>query len=302
MKLTFSAQNPGSHLFPLSPLTDRPVAGGRYSRNADVFGRIFQFVRVPCPFACASVAIAPWSGLDDLPPDDPLSHFRPPFNQIPMYREPGGVNLNTIPPGEIGNRIWDALRGTVPTNNSESPAPTFESLAQSRTLPLGPERSLDLPFREMRGIRHDLTSGAAAANAFIPEGLITRGELLELDGQLAPRNATLFGDMLAAPGEAPLPLFASALAPPPGPGIEARDPRVHPWFALQPLIRSAANSTVRSETYAIWVTMGLFEVRESPEYIWYDLPNAALVNVGPGETSWNYLYPDGLQLVREYGR
>jgi len=48
------------------------------------------------------------------------------------------------------------------------------------------------------------------------------------------------------------------------------------------LVRANANTTVRSEVYAIWVTMGLFEVTSD---------NASDPN----------RYPDGYRLVREYG-
>jgi hypothetical protein len=302
----FGGQCPGAHLFPLTSLTDRPIGNGRYSRNADVFGNIFEFVRVPSPFSCATVTIDPdgWAA----GADDPEGFFKAPFNQIPLYREPGGVNLNTIPRGSpenpapagmntVGQQVWDGIRGVVLPADGQSPAPSLSSLSDSRRIDTGNDVFYRLPFRSIRGSRHDLTKGAAAANGFIPAGRLPN--LANLDGQLAPRNFTLFGDALDKNAS----LFAPVLHPPADSSNSdpSRDPRLHPWFAFQPLIRTAAASTVRSETYAIWVTMGLFEVQESPAYTWYDPVTGNPAAVGAGSTGSNHLFPDGLRLVREHG-
>jgi hypothetical protein len=93
------------------------------------------------------------------------------------------------------------------------------------------------------------------------------------DDRLAPRAFTLFADTADA---APKALFAS-------PPFEScgNDAAKNAWFRFDSLIRANANSTVRSEVYAIWVTMGLFEVE----------PMGVI----------NPRYPDGYRLVREYG-
>jgi len=307
----FGAQTPGAHLFPLTSLTDRPVGGGVYSRNADVFGRIFEFVRVSSPFACATAAIEDWPAAD---PTAPERLFKPPFNRIPLYREPGGVNLNTIPtasagnPGRdeinrIGRKIWDAMRGVVPPGD-QSPAPSFAPLSTSpdttnlMTARGVPAQSLQLPFRSMRGTRHDLTKGSAAANPLLPQGLVS--DFSTLDGEFAPRNFTLFGDATGKNAS----LFAPVLHPAADSADSdpSRDPRLHPWFAFQPLVRAASNATVRSETYAIWVTVGLFEVQPSPAYTWYrPVGPPTPIPVGVGQTTDNPFFADGYQIVREYG-
>jgi hypothetical protein len=71
------------------------------------------------------------------------------------------------------------------------------------------------------------------------------------------------------------------------------------WFRLETLVRANANSTVRSEVYAIWVTMGLFEVETSPIQYWPDPNTGNPIRIDSGIQS--PAYPDGKRLVREYG-
>jgi hypothetical protein len=312
----FGGQTPGAHLFPFTSLSDRPVAGGGYSRNADVFGRIFEFVRVPSPFSCTTVAIDPTGWTTDI--QDPALVFKAPFNKIPLYREPGGVNLNTIPP-PVGDKIWNAIKGAADE-------PAFSSLADERRLRIkthdGQTTEIEVPFRSMRGVRHDLTIGVGGANTLFPQGYLTNPdvgpgqrwfmglttdlgvkEFPHLDQEFGSRNFTLLGDATTKNAS----LFAPVLHPADRSSATGpeRDPRIHPWFAFQPMVRAASASTVRSETYAIWITLGLFEVQKSPPYTWYQVdPNTNTVRpvaVAEGTPSNNPLYPDGLRLVREYG-
>ena len=58
------------------------------------------------------------------------------------------------------------------------------------------------------------------------------------------------------------------------------------------MIRAAANTTARSEVYAIWVTLGFFEVEPIPNGSSYGgrLPDGRVFQ----------FYPDGYKLLREY--
>jgi hypothetical protein len=100
----------------------------------------------------------------------------------------------------------------------------------------------------------------------------------EIADRFSARSFTLLGDTprSATGASRRNPLF---VAPPAD--SWANDGNRDAWFRFESLIRANANATVRSEVYAIWVTMGLFEV------------------TGAGITDQRY--PDGYRLVREYG-
>lgn len=63
-----------------------------------------------------------------------------------------------------------------------------------------------------------------------------------------------------------------------------RDTRQNPYFRYQPLIKTGNVFTTRSNVYAIWVTVGFFEVQRIPQ-----TPLTVVTN------------PDGYKLVRELG-
>jgi hypothetical protein len=42
--------------------------------------------------------------------------------------------------------------------------------------------------------------------------------------------------------------------------LPQRKARDNPYFAFQPYIRMASNTTTRSNVYAVWITVGYFEV------------------------------------------
>ena len=96
-------------------------------------------------------------------------------------------------------------------------------------------------------------------------------------GGVAPSPPWLFGP----PADAPLPKD----------GSQYSYAERNAWYAYQPLIRALANTTARSEVYAIWVTMGFFEVERTLE---------DYVGILPDGRAFKF-YPDRYKLLREYG-
>ena len=94
------------------------------------------------------------------------------------------------------------------------------------------------------------------------------------------RSTTLFADK--AVGE---PLFST-----PENNDSQFDPEHSSWFRFAPLIRASANTTARSEVFAIWVTVGLFEVEPVGQ---------GLIAAGGGPAI--EAYPSGYKILQEYG-
>lgn len=299
----FAAPSRGWHLLPISSITDEPPppATGKTStrsRNADVFVRIFEYVRVRSPFVSTETAL---TGFGD---DGRPTRFVGPFNRVPTYREPGKININTIHPDPaIGGKVWNALCGD-PAGNT---VPSYTDILNSRTIDV-PFTSLGSgvatvtrPFRIATGNRTNFTESGkprGQANALFPAGFMTNPPVMtsltgnrqesplavslgsaasEIDDRFSVRSFTLLGDKprtQSDPGRR-FPLFPTR-------DIDAwaNDGKRNAWFRFETLVRANANATVRSELYAIWVTMGLFEVQPEPI---------------------SATYPDGYRLVREYG-
>jgi hypothetical protein len=243
----FGAIMPGAHLMPFTSITDRPLGSTPKSRNANLLSRLFSYVRVPSPFAGTHAIID--SGDSSTPPV-----FRGPFNAIPTYREPGKVNINTIPDAPDGDRVWNALAGLSPA------APAWSEVNQLLAAN---------PFR----------TPAATGTSF--------------------RNQSLLSD---APPTASShkPLFPAAPS-----GALAFSAEHSAWFRMHPLIQAASNTTTRSEVYAIWVTLGLFEVENTRTTSDPDGFGRLKDPNPPDPTKPDPTplkrYHDGFRLVREYG-
>ena len=250
----FGARTPGSHLIPFTSITDYKDGDPVRHRRAEAFGRIMNWVHVRSRFSgTQQVLAAGWNpGASDR-----NRKFYPPFNIIPTYREPGRVNINTIPRTNEAAPVWNGLLGIPPR-----PA----GMASDSPLWIRPEPiwfgNNDVAARVDRSPLHDgratallLTNGTAFAHD------VFRREI---------RNT-----------------HADATSSHPGFDTDTA------WFRFEPLIRAAANTTGRSEVYAIWVTMGLFEVESEGSVL--------TVEDSPHTGDNVARYPDKYRLKREYG-
>lgn len=206
--------------------------------------RLFDYTHVPSRF----MGTETWLDPNSFASGTGTALLQPPFDRVFSFREPGKPNINTI----FEPRVWDAIRGP------NSTLPDFNSLVDSR-----------------RGYG---TTGAAAV-------------------ALDPMVPTFFGNPFRASGAGDLvPRYAPSPPPmttPPQPmlraGVEATllrsiattstttqtetdakfavttggvhvEPNRNPYFRYQNLQRLSNLVTTRSNVYAIWVTMGMFEV------------------------------------------
>ena len=187
--------------------------------------QLFEFTHVPSQFAGTETVLNPEFVVNR--PD--FRHLQPPFNRISTYREPGKVNLNTV----YDRSIIDALRGAVDDDSNLTAVargigPRFFQVALSRSGVTPAPTYFANPFRRFGGT--------------------------DLPGATDPAiEATLlrsFGSSRLFSAERQN-LFESH-----------NDPDRNPYFRYGPLQRFANLVTTRSNVYAIWVTVGFFEVED----------------------------------------
>ena len=103
----------------------------------------------------------------------------------------------------------------------------------------------------------------------------------------------------AGPSAAPQkePLFSAELI---GASNDHRNSQRNGFFRYQPMVRLNNLVTNRSNVYAVWVTIGFFEVEEAPNLATFTLNNG--LNASPETTAlYNRVYPDGYSFGREDG-
>ena len=223
------------------------------SGGSPQFHRLLEYVHVPSRFVGVDIQADPTACATGSHP------FHPPFNRIPTCREPGRINLNTI-------FSSDVLSGLMNNYPGMSDAAFWSKFVFSR-----------------RGYG-DASGGIVTPNTSYPTYFARpfrssgSGALVPLAGMTPARevDATL---LRPDPAQTTRPLFEY-------------DPTVqnaynnsdrNPYFRYQGLQRLGNLVTTRSNVYAVWMTIGYFEV--APVAPPYD------VNI----------YPDGYTLGPELG-
>jgi hypothetical protein len=167
-----------------------------------------------------------------------LARFRTPFNAINNYREPGKINLN----GLSSQPVMDALMNEWTTKGNYGG--TLTDLVSSRRLTNGGNQ-LDANTNYPTYFANPFRNAASAP--FVPSGhnldqtTVNVGLLRQKQGGT---NTALFGPNTYDPGTASDYKNASRQRP----------------FALSNIERLSNLTTTRSNVYAIWVTVGYFEV------------------------------------------
>ncbi len=252
------AYNPGAEGPPFAHLMnffDSKAAGAGTSPQ---FHRILDFVHVPSRFTGTTVHANPelCQGGDHW--------FHPPFNRISRYREPGKINLNTI----FSQEVFAGLMAGAPTT-MQLPA-FWQRFIRSRrggsTTTTGTETAAslmlkmdDTNFSPSRFARPFRSAGGAS---MVPDVLRPANEI----------DVTL---LRRGPGTN-RPLFAHQS------NMPYDDTDRNPYFRYQGLQRLGNLTTTRSNVYAVWITVGYFEVAAWPG------------GVDPQ-------HPDGMQLGQELG-
>lgn len=218
--------------------------------------RVFEYLGVPSPFVGTETQANPNFATG-------AGHnFRPPFNGISTYREPGRINLNTIyskwvfaalKNGSLSNVSWSRF---VQSRRGYTAFIASNVLAQDNNYQYPTEFSK--PFRSFGGADMVPTLSTTATD-----------DVLKYDKEI---DATILRE-----GTANTPLFQGTSTDP------ADNVNRNPYFRYQGIQRLGNLVTTRSNVYAVWITVGYFEVEEPPA------------------SSNPSLYPDGYALARELG-
>ncbi len=214
------------------------------------FHRILDFVGVPSPF----VGTETW-----INPNYCASPYLPPFNRISAFREPGRINLNTIYSQEVFNGLMaggfplasdlNTLWGNFVKSRSGGTSTDVLAMPDSSK-----STEFGQPFRSFGG--------------FSPPAR-------EIDSTLLRSYPTTTSQPLFQP--------ASLSTNPP-----YNDANKNPYFRYQGLMRLSNLVTTRSNVYAVWITVGYFEVTP-----------ASQVHTTWTQPQLQATFPDGYCLGRE---
>ena len=280
--------------------------------------RLLEFVRVPSRFVGTELQGNPtsFSGGNHA--------FHPPFNRISNYREPGRVNINTIMSHEVWRGIINGGDGLL--NPTPEKDVLWKSFLASRQGYGGVDFDVDVTGGGPTCITNMLRLDARYPTRFINPFRSSAGMYQvpsmdiqqTIDPHYDPTDTNLENDVprevnttLLRPGlvlkdnltdpsyqdptgaQSSVPLFACVSDQP------VNDTDRNPAFRYQLLNRLSSIATTRSNVYAVWVTVGYFEVKPVAftDSDGDDLDD----NRGCTIAEFAQIYPDGYQLGAELG-
>ncbi len=279
--------------------------------------RVLEYVGVPSRYVGTEKWLSPASFGDPVvSSDDPRYLRQPPFNRISNYRDPGRVNLNTI--GAAGRgAVWHAM---------------FHGSSKYDGDPNHPERHVaidDDGFFSVRRGYGEFGDDVALLNSNSPT-LVANPFRAPDTGDLVPslvppqttftlvreniettllrsmgmpnNNIPSFNNNSTVPVVQPVgvPLLSAG----------ETEPHINSFrnsaFRYDPLKRLSSFGTTHSNVYAVWITIGFFEVEPAPpiqDYSNGDPGFASINNLNPTAIAtkdlYDRVYPEGYQYGRE---
>jgi hypothetical protein len=241
--------------------------------------RLLEYVHAPSLFAGTETWLNPqyFQAAPITDPADPRASLEAPFNTVSEFRDPGRVNVNTI----AGSDVWKGLfHGRSKPDGSGDPkahpGPDDDYFAASRR-GYGPPDSSEMLL--------EATMPTLFANPFrSPDA----GDLVPLSNMMHEGvDVTIqrrYLDAAGAPTDRAM--FAAET------NQSAQDSRRNSFHRYQPMTRLGSMITTRSNVYAVWVTIGYFEVEPAPAFD---------SSVHGSQQLYNRVYPDGYQFGKEDG-
>lgn len=204
------------------------------------FKRVFEFLEVPPRFVASEVGFQPTAFNGESPSVASAAVFNAPFNYTSRYRYPGKININTIPDDAGASdpkTIWN----------------------------VGLMSNWNIPYSRLSDVRGDQTRNNAPS---YPTGHSAIGTVDSID-PIRPDGVAMFDLPRAEPDPATLSsgdsdgslLRSGAVDNLFQPnGDPYNDPDRNNAFYSAPITRLGNLSTNRSSVFAIWITVGYFEV------------------------------------------
>jgi hypothetical protein len=242
--------------------------------------RLFEYTHVPSRFAGTQRWLRPDLFQPRLLGKDHQLH--PPFNWVSLFRDPGRVNINTIFDPAVWNSILDGHQGPRFYGVDLNPG-----LVDTRRGYPNPAPLANPPMAMAEPLVMNANSPTFFGNMFRPTG----------SGDLVPfriRNNFVRPDIETTILRSKV--ISSSTGPDAIPGSTFPDDRQpwmtnseddnavntvrNPYFHYQTIQRLGNLITTRSNVYAIWITVGYFEVEPNP-------------------TGVDVIHPDGYRLGAE---
>lgn len=247
---------------------------------------LMELVETPSPWNDAYKLEPPATFAAVVSPSNPIlasqnaifATLRSPYNTIPRYVEPGRLNLNTIPEQapSLGNPELDSGRHVFKglwSNLLPSILPSIERTSLIDPISSEAWRLLQLSRRGFIPANNGFYNPPTAApifNANYPTqfagifkpsteaGMVptTRGNVLDDISRFTPANVTL---MRGAPVDGAPNQFNSTLPLLSHPSSFTPISPKHPFSDFYPISRLANLTSERSNTFAVYVTIGYFE-------------------------------------------
>lgn len=238
-------------------------------------------------------------------PTDPRAQLLAPFNRISEFRDPGLINLNTVSERDAQKQdrtVWDAMfHGRADRQASQGgrihPGPSLEEWVKSRRGYGAAGAAATLLSDKFPTVFANPLRPADAGDWVPTKEMMRDGVDVTL---LRSINGKSGADVTGADKPAPQgdPLFTTELL---GANNDFRNSERNGFFRYQPMVRLDNLTTGRSNVYAVWVTIGFFEVEDAEEY--RSNFNAAHAALTPTERDelFKKVYPDGYAFAREDG-
>ncbi len=258
------------------------------------FYRIFDYVHVPSRFVGTETVLNPnyFGKTTNYPQPNGISRgLLPPFNRVSMFRDPGRVNINTI----FSDTVWDAIRGGI--------GPDYDDLSDSRKSP-PPQEDPSIGSRGNALATNYDQIPTYFANPVRPAGagklvpLHNIGTEQDYDHDYVDASGTNQTGKYERDIDTTLLRGTDSLTNP-DPFLQEDSISNHAISARNSffryrLLHNLGNMvTTRSNVYAMWITVGYFEVEP---------------NVDGNPSSSNYtkviydeFHPDGVRVAQEMG-
>ncbi|MEX2175437.1 MAG: hypothetical protein WD872_13830 [Pirellulaceae bacterium] len=221
--------------------------------------RLLDYVEVPSPFTGSER----WFNSTQFGTTPPQHLYKPPFNKLSRFRDPGRININTVFDNRVLLSAVSIFPGMIASDFTDKVLLSRQGYVGS--VLAAPPAGIPTRF----------------ANPFRPAD--TYDMMPPMIRLSKPVDATFLRPEMP-PGDRPL-FDHIAVAP----GTDAyRNTDRNPYFRYQALQKLGNNFTTQSNCYAVWMTIGYFEVEEHR-------PLPAMTTV------IDVAHPDGYALGQEIG-